>query len=175
MHDPSAEAEFDVISCQGRLARGVLSDPGMKRLWIPTLALVLCVSGFAVAADALVTSDAERLDAFLDGAGSEEASERIDAIAEYANPSELSVRVQAEGEVQVFGTGQANELSDWLDTHLDVFQSRQQELKQHSTQITAPGEARVTTRVADEDGEQTVIFTLQKREDTWRVRSMRVL
>lgn len=147
----------------------------MKRLWIPSLALILCLSGFAVAADALVTSDAERLDAFLDGAGSEDSGDRIDTIAEYAHPSEQQVRVESNGEVQLFGAGQGAELSDWLERNLGVFRSDAQRLLQHSTQITAPGEARVTTRVADPNQEQTVIFHLEKHDDRWRIRRMRVL
>lgn len=147
----------------------------MKRLWIPCLALILCLSGFAVAADALVTSDAERVDAFLKQASAGRSHERIDAVTEYANPSEVQVRVESEGEVQVFGAGQGNELADWLDLHLGIFDTDTQRLLQHSTQITAPDEARVTTRVADDDQEQTVIFQLEKHDGAWRVRRMRVL
>lgn len=148
---------------------------GMKRLWIPALALIVCVSGFAVAADALVTSDAERIEAFLDGASASNTTQRLDTILEYANPADREVRVESSGEVQLFGAGQGQELAEWLQGELDVFRSSEQKLLQHSTQIVEPGEARVTTRVRDSDREQTLIFHLIKQDGQWRIQRLRVL
>jgi len=147
----------------------------MKRLWIPVLALVLCVSGFAVVADALVTSDAERIEGFLEGASRPSGVERIDAELEHSLPSEVEVRVQSSSEVQLFGAGQGEELSQWLSDEMDSFQSAEQRLLQSSTQLTAPDTARVTTRVRDTEREQTVIYTLVKHDGQWRVRHLRVL
>jgi len=81
----------------------------MKRLWIPALALIVCVSGFAVAADALVMSDAERIETFLDGASAPSPTQRLDTILEYANPADREVRVESSGEVQLFGAGQGQD------------------------------------------------------------------
>lgn len=156
------------------LARALHRHPSVRRLWTILLITALSLSGVAVAADALVTSQREELDGFLDDVTREGVDVRVDGALAHINPSAVSVRLQADRQVQRFEAGESSELAESVRQALGVFDSGKQKLLQHS--VNVDGErATVTTRMGDTSYEQTVIYDLVRRDERWLIRSMRVL
>ena len=146
----------------------------VRRFWTILLISALSLSGVAVAADALVTSQREELDGFLDDVTRENLALRVDGALAHINPSSVAVRLQADGRAQRFEAGESGELAESLRQALGVFDSGKQKLLQHAVHVDA-GRATVTTRIGDASYEQTVIYDLVRSEERWLIRSVRVL
>lgn len=146
----------------------------MRRIWIPLIVCLLSLSGVAVAADALVVTEAEELESFVDDVTAPKVEARLDGALSYANASEVPCRLTSDGKVRVFGEGESADFSEALRTALSVFDSEKQSLLQHSVHVDGD-RATVTARLGDERYEQTVIYELTRDEDRWLVRSVRVL
>jgi hypothetical protein len=163
-----------MVSCDPWLAWGLLEHGIVRRIWIPLIVCLLSLSGVAVAADALVVSEAEELEGFVDDVTAPKVEARLDGALSYTNASEVPCRLTSDGQMREFGAGQSSDLSDALRSALSVFDSEKQSLLQHS--IRVDGErATVTARIGDERYEQTVIYELTREDKRWLVRSMRVL
>jgi hypothetical protein len=134
----------------------------------------LSLSGVAVAADALVTTQREELDGFVDEVTRDKADARIDGALSYVNPSLAPVKVSADGDIREYRGGESRELAEALRGALGVFDSSDQDLLQQSVRVEGD-QATVTTRVGDSGYEQTVIYDLVRRDERWLVRSLRVL
>lgn len=128
----------------------------------------------AVAADALVTTEREELDGFIDDVTRDKPDARIDGALGYLNPSLISVKLSAEGAVREYSAGESGALSDAVRGALGVFDSADQDLLQESVRVEG-NRATVTTRMGDSGYEQTVIYDLVRRDERWLVRSLRVL
>lgn len=146
----------------------------MRRLWTILLISALSLSGVAVAADALVTTQREELDGFLDDVSRDRLDARIDGALAYMNPGAVELRIQNDGKQLRFAEGESEALTDNVRTTLGVFDSNKQELLQHSVKVDGD-RATVTTRMGDNSYEQTVIYDLVRRDERWLVRSLRVL
>lgn len=146
----------------------------MRRFGIPFLVGALSLSGVAVAADALVTTQREELDGFVDEVTRERPDARLDGALAYVNPSQVPLRLSVDGSIQEFAEGESHPMADAVRGALGVFDSGEQDLLQHSVRIEGE-RATVTTRVGDANYEQTVIYELVRREERWLVRSVRVL
>jgi hypothetical protein len=163
-----------VDSASAELGTRAAQSPTVRRLWTILLISALSLSGVAVAADALVTSQREELDGFLDDVTREGLDVRVDGALAHINPGAVAVRLQADGHVQRFEAGESGELAESLRQRLGVFDSGKQKLLQHS--VNVDGErATVTTRMGDASYEQTVIYDLIRRDERWLIRSLRVL
>ena len=145
----------------------------MARIWIPSLAALLCICGVSVAADALVTTDQERLEGFAEAVGQGDGNGRLDAALAHADTGAVPVRVQIDGDSMELGADDGEALSEWLR---EAFEGLEGDgvLKQDSVQV-AEGRATVTTRVTAGEGEQTVIYTLVKPDARWLISRVRVL
>jgi hypothetical protein len=144
----------------------------VRRIWTSLLIVVLSVSGVAVAADVLVTSEREQLDGFVDAVTSGELSDRLDGTLAFVDPAAVPFRLLHAGETQEFG--ERAELADAVRGALGVFDSREQELLQQA--VTVDGDrATVTTRMGDAGYEQTVIYDLVRDHDRWLIRRIRTL
>ncbi len=143
---------------------------------IGTSILVACLSlsGVAVAADALITTDREELDGFLDDVTREKLEARIDGALGHVNPSVAPVKVSLDGKVQQFQEGDSLELAEAVRGAMGVFDTTRQSLLQHSVKLDGE-RATVTTRLGDTGYEQTVIYDLVRREQRWLVRAVRFL
>jgi hypothetical protein len=146
----------------------------VRRIGIPLLVFALSLSGVAVAADALVTTEREELDSFVDDVTRERPEARLDGALAYVNPSEVPLRLSADGGVQEFAAGESRPLADAVRGAMGVFDSSEQDLLQHSVRVEGD-RATVTTRVGDANYEQTVIYELVRRDERWLVRNVRVL
>jgi len=134
----------------------------------------LSLSGVAVAADALVTTEREELDGFLDDVTRDKPDARIDGALGYVNPSVAPVKLSAEGALREFAAGDSRALADAVRGALGVFDSNDQNLLQHAVRVDG-NHATVTTRMGDSGYEQTVIYDLVRKDERWLVRAMRVL
>jgi hypothetical protein len=146
----------------------------VRRIWTILLITALSLSGVAVAADALVTTDREELDGFLDDVTRGQLDQRIDGALAHINPGAQPLRLQADGHVQKFEAGESSELSESVRQALGVFDSPKQKLLQHSVRVDG-ARATVTTRMGDSNYEQTVIYDLARQDERWLIRGVRVL
>lgn len=144
----------------------------MARIWIPSLAVLLGLSGISVAADALVTTDQERLEGFAEAVAEGAGEERADAALAHADVMSVPVRLWIDGNRQVIGAETGDELATNLREAFE--QVPQGELLQESIQL-AERRATVTTRVGGDGAEQTVVYTLVKPDERWLIRRVRVL
>lgn len=146
----------------------------VQRVWIPLLVFALSVSGVAVAADALVVTEREELDGFVDDVTAARFDQRLDGALGYVNPSEVPCRLSIDGHITEFGEGQSAELADAMRGALAVFDSDKQDLLQQSV-LVEENHATVTARLGDKSYEQTLIYELVRDRGRWLVRSLRVL
>lgn len=146
----------------------------MRRLWTILLVSALSLSGVAVAAEALITTDEDEVDHFLDDVTHESLAARLDGALRHVDASAVPFRLKHDGEVEKFGAGEATDLADAVRHALSVFDSQEQSLLQHAVQIDGDY-ATVTTRIGDSEYEQTVVYDLVRHEKRWLVRSVRVL
>jgi hypothetical protein len=146
----------------------------VKRLWTILLVSALSLSGVAVAADALVVTQREELDGFVDAVSREDADNRVDGALSYVDSDLVPLRLASEGKVQRFEADDRAQLSENLRQVMSVFDGKQQELLQHSVRVDGD-HARVTTRIGDASYEQTVIYELVRKNERWLIRSVRAL
>lgn len=146
----------------------------MKRLWTILLVSALSLSGVAVAADALVVTQREELDGFVDAVSRDDADSRVDGALSYADSDLVPLRLSSDGKVQRFEADDRAQLSESLRQVMSVFDSKEQRLLQHSVRVDGE-HARVTTRVGDPSYEQTVIYELVRKNERWLIRSVRAL
>jgi hypothetical protein len=146
----------------------------MRRLLIPIVVATLSLAGLVVTADALVTTPNEELEAFIDDVTAPRAETRMDAALSYVNPSEVPCRFSSDGKLTEYGEGEGSALSAALRSALNVFDSEQQEALQQAVEIRDDN-ATVTTRLGDNEYEQTVIYELVRRDERWLVRAVRTL
>jgi hypothetical protein len=146
----------------------------VKRLWTILLVSALSLSGVAVAADALVITQREQLDGFLDVVTRSDADGRIDGVLSHVSSALVPLRLASDGKVQRFEGEQQSELTESLRQVMAVFDGKRQELLQHSVRIDGD-HASVTTRVGDTSYEQTLIYELVRKDERWLIRSIRAL
>jgi hypothetical protein len=146
----------------------------VKRLWTTLLVSALSLSGVAVAADALVVTQREELDGFLDAVSREDADLRVDGALSYADTDLVPLRLSAEGKVQRFESDERGPLNESLRQVMGVFDGKRQRLLQHSVRVEGD-HASVTTRVGDAGYEQTVIYELVRKGERWLIRGIRAL
>lgn len=127
-----------------------------------------------MAADALVVTPREELDGFLEAVSRDEPSARTDAVMTYLDLKAQPLRITADGNLARYDVGESAELAENLRQVLGVFDSKQQELLQHSIKVDGD-RASVTTRMGDASYEQTVIYELALKDGRWLVRSLRAL
>lgn len=141
---------------------------------MPLLVLVLSVSGVAVAADALLVTQREQVDSFLDDVSRPRLDERLDGVLAYVDPKTVDCRLQHAGDTREFGEDQQGEAAEAIRAALSVFDGGEQRLLQHAERVDGD-RARVTVRMGDSGYEQTVIYDLVRRGERWLVRGVRTL
>lgn len=156
------------------MARALHWHGTVRRVGMILLIGLLSLTGIAVAADALVTTEQEQLDGFLSDVTRRRLEARLDGALSYANPSTVKLRLSVSGQVQEFGEGESAALADAVRSALGVFDSAEQDLLQHSVRVSGD-RATVTTRLGDAAYEQTVIYDLVRSEQRWLLRSVRTL
>jgi hypothetical protein len=146
----------------------------VKRLWTILLVSALSLSGVAVAADALVVTQREELDGFVDAVSRDDADGRVDGALSYVDSDLVPLRLSSDGKLQRFEADDRAQLTETLRQVMSVFDGKQQQLLQHAVRVDGD-HARVTTRIGDASYEQTVIYELVRKNERWLIRSVRAL
>jgi len=163
-----------LFSSDRALAYGLHRPENVKRLWTILLISALSLSGVAVAADALVVTQREELDGFLDVVTRDDADGRIDGALSYVNAGLVPLRFSSDGKLQRFAGDEGTHAAESLRQLMGVFDSKRQELLQHSVRVDGD-HASVTTRMGDTSYEQTMIYELVRMDERWLIRSVRAL
>jgi len=172
----TALAGLEIIADSLNQGRGTLAAQPriVRRLWTILLISALSLSGVAVAADALLTTQREELDGFLDDVSRERLDARIEGALAHMNPGAHEVRLTVDGSMERFEAGDSDTLAQNVRQALGVFDSSKQKLVQHSVKVDGSN-ATVTTRMGDAGYEQTVIYDLVRSDERWLIRSVRTL
>lgn len=144
----------------------------MRKLWFYLLVAALSVGGVAVMADALVVTDREQLEAFVDTLSGEIAAERIDAALRYTDPAQQPVELRSGRYRQSFND--PYELATEARDSLSPLLGDDVELLQDSIELEDT-HASIALRLGAATGVYDVEFRLAKHGDTWLVSRVRVL
>jgi hypothetical protein len=144
----------------------------MRRYLLPALIATLCLTGLVLTADALVTTQREELDSFVEDVTTDRLDQRVDGALSHVNADESSVRISANGRITEYKDQTA--LDDAMRGALSVFDSERQSILQQSVDID-DDRATVVTRIGDNEYEQTVIYELVRADKRWVVRGIRTL
>lgn len=167
------EWESAVISCSIALAWSLHSSVAMRdRIFIYAFAIVTLIGGVSAAADAVVFTDEERLEDFVEAVTGDVASDRIDNALEWVDPDREAVEVSQGREVRRYEDGESVELAVHARELLAPFEGNHAVLLQDSIDIEGE-RARVTVRMRTGDGVLNVRFDMVRHEDGWFVRRVR--
>lgn len=143
------------------------------RIFIYALFMVTLVGGVTAAADAVVLTEEERLEAFVDAITGDVASERIDGALEWVDPGREAVEVSAGRNRQLYEGGDGVELAAHARELLAPLEGSRAVLLQDSIDIEED-RARVAVRMRTSDGVVNVRFDMVRHDDGWLVRRVRV-
>lgn len=144
------------------------------RIAIQFLVLVGLVCSVAVVADALVVTDEERLDAFVDAVTGEVETRRIDAALSHADPSRVPVEVVVGDDVHTYADGQEVDLAERTRRALTPLEDEHLRVLQEAVEVDGD-RALVALRLRTRGGTADIQFRLVRRGDGWLVSRVRVL
>lgn len=145
----------------------------MRRIGILLLSSLSIVIGAAVAVDAAVVTDHERMAEFIDSVTGEVSDSRIDGALRYADPSELPIELIHEGRRRKYGDRNADRLKPDARKALASLEGSHLRLIQES--VSVDGErARIALRLRTSEGLANTVFDLRRKDDTWLLRRVTV-
>ncbi len=145
-----------------------------SRFLTQALVLALLVGSIAMVADALVVTDEERLEAFVDAVTGEVDTRRIDAALSYVDPARVPVDITVGDDLRAYGEGQEVDLAERARATLAPFQGDDVRVVQEAIEIEGE-RALVALRIGTREGMADVQFRLVRRGDGWLVSRVRVL
>lgn len=148
------------------------NNPSMRRYVLPALIALLCLTGLVLTADALVTTEREELDSFVEDVTTDRLDQRVDGALSHVSTQDSAVRISANGRIAEYTDQTA--LDEAMRGALSVFDSERQAVLQQSVDV-GESKATVVTRLGDSEYEQTVIYDLVRADKRWVVRAVRTL
>ena len=143
-----------------------------SRLVIHGLILSLLVGGFAVAADALVVSDEERLEQLADELTAAPPDERVSGVLRWVDLSRETVRIEDGERVRRYRDDDGHRLADDLFAALEPFTAEDLEVVQRSVRVDGDrGTVAARVRVDGEIHDAT--FRLVRSGQGWLVAGVR--
>jgi hypothetical protein len=131
------------------------------------------VVGAAVAVDAAVVTDRERMAEFVDSVTGEVSDSRIDGALRYADPTEVPIELIHEGRRRKYGDRDADRLKPDARKALASLEGSNLRLIQES--VSVDGErARIALRLRTSEGLANTVFDLRRKDDTWLLRRVTV-
>lgn len=143
------------------------------RIVLYTLLVSLFVGGAATVADAMVITDEEKLQTFLDEVTRSGGGDRVGRALAFADPNREPVSVAFRGGVQHFEEGQEVELEGALRSALDSFGSGAFDPIQEDVELSGE-DARIAVRARTDAGLTDAQFELRRHEDGWLIRRVAV-
>lgn len=128
-------------------------------------AAFLCLVCVAAVADALVVTDEERLEAFVDALSGEVSADRIDDALSFAQTDQLAFTLRAGSAERTYDNRDA-ELAQRVRRAVAPFLGTEAELIQHNIQVD-DNEADVHLRVRTAQGVVSAAIQLEKVDGRW--------
>ncbi|MEZ4288721.1 MAG: hypothetical protein R3A47_11415 [Polyangiales bacterium] len=144
----------------------------MLRPAVYLLAFSMLLAGIATAADAMVTTPKEELESFASAVTGKVSTRRIGDALSYADATQHPVRVITDS-ARLFDATNAGELSDYAYQALAPFSDSNLRVIQKSVNST-DSEATVAFRLATAHGTIDALFKLERANDRWWVRSVKL-
>jgi hypothetical protein len=141
----------------------------MGRTGIYLLVILSIVVGAAVVTDAIVVTDRERMDEFIESVTGRVSESRIDNALSYADPSKVTMELVHDGHRRRYDGRNAAALKPDARKALASLEGSSLRLIQES--ISLNGErARIALRVRTDAGLANTIFDLRRENDEWFLR-----
>jgi hypothetical protein len=145
----------------------------MRRTGIYLLVILSIVVGAAVVTDAIVVTDRERMEEFIESVTGKVSDSRIDGALSYADPSKVPIELVHEGRRRKYSDRNASKLKPDARKALASLEGSRLRLIQES--VLLDGErARVALRLRTSSGLADTIFDLRRRDDQWLLRRVTV-
>ncbi|MGB8331457.1 MAG: hypothetical protein WCE62_15130 [Polyangiales bacterium] len=141
----------------------------MRRTGIYLLVIVSVAVGAALVTDAIVVTDRERMDEFIESVTGRVSDSRIDNALRYANPSKVTMELVHDGRRQRYTDRNAGQLKPDARKALASLEGSRLDLVQEN--ISVDGErARIALRLRTDTGLANTIFDLRRDNDVWFLR-----
>ncbi len=141
----------------------------MKRTGFYLLVILSIAVGVALVADAMVVTDRERMDEFIDSVTGRISGTRIDNALRYANPSKVTVELVHDGHSRRYSDRNAAALKPDARKALASLEGSRLHLIQES--VSLDGErARIALRLRTDAGLANTVFDLRRQNDEWILR-----
>ena len=145
----------------------------MRRTGIYLLVTLSLVVGAAMVTDAIVVTDRERMDEFIDSVTGKVSDTRIDGALSYANPSKVPIELVHQGHRRKYSERNASKLKPDARKALASLEGSRLHLIQES--VSLDGErARIALRVRTSAGLANTVFDLRRQNDEWLLRRVTV-
>jgi hypothetical protein len=145
----------------------------MRRTAIHLLVILSIVVGAALVTDAIVVTDRERMDEFIESVTGTVSESRIDGALSYADPSEVPIELIHEGRRRKYSDRNAARLKPDARKALSSIEGSHLRLIQES--VSLDGErARIALRLRTNEGLANTVFDLRRKNDTWLLRRVTV-
>jgi hypothetical protein len=143
----------------------------MRRTGIYLLVTLSIAVGAAVVTDAVVVTDRERMDEFIESVTARGSDSRIDNALRYANPSKVAMELVHDGQRRRYSDRNAAELKPDARKALASLEGSRLDLIQES--ISVEGErARIALRLRTDAGFANTVFDLRRENDVWFLRRL---
>jgi hypothetical protein len=141
----------------------------MGRTGIYLLVILSIVVGAAVVTDAVVVTDRERMDDFVEAVTGRVSESRIDNALSYANPSKVTMELVHDGRRRRYSDRNASALKTDARKALASLEGSKLHLIQES--ISLEGErARIALRLRTDAGLANTVFDFRREDDVWFLR-----
>ena len=145
----------------------------MRRTGFYLLVILSIVVGAAVVTDAVVVTDRERMDDFIESVTGRVSDARIDSALSYANPSEVAMELVHDGRRRRYSDRNASELKPDARKALASLEGSRLHLIQES--VSLDGErATIALRVRTDAGLANTVFDLRRKQNEWFLRRVTV-
>lgn len=141
----------------------------LRRFLLPFLVAFVCVSAIAAAADALVVTETERLEALADDLSDEDPGRRVDQLLRHVVPGREAVDLSVAGRRGRYAEGDEVDLADALRSSLRFLEARDVSTVQQSVSHRGD-DATVALRVRAGGELHDVALDLRRHDDRWLVR-----
>jgi hypothetical protein len=133
------------------------------------LVVLSIVVGAAMVTDAIVVTDRERMDQFIESVTGKVSESRIDGALRYANPSKVPIELIHEGRRHKYAGHNAAKLKPDARRALASIEGGHLRLIQES--VSVDGErARIALRLRTSSGLANTVFDLRRSDDEWLLR-----
>ena len=141
----------------------------MSRIGVYILAFVSLVAVLSFAVDALVVTDQERMEEFVDAVTGQISDHRIDNALRYADPERVEMELVNASRQRHYGSDDLADLRSTARQALAPLAGNNLRLIQKSISVDG-NSARVALRVRTEAGLANTVFDLRRDKDDWLLR-----